>query len=232
MVVNFACHPVTLDYANTAFTADYVWGMRRTVAAVHDGALVAFLNGAAGNINPARYPYEQRANIYIPQTLENYPVYWGGFDDSLRTGRILGAAAIQAAARATPIRLDAVTGMTAEIELPLKRGEGLDAFLEFMNFREPYRERLRSLDAMPSQVQQLRLGDCVLAAMPGEPFVELGLELKAGGGDGLMVVGYANDDVRYVLTDDAYDGSQYETVGTPLDKGSAPALVAAVEALL
>lgn len=232
MLVNFACHPITLDYSNTRFSADYVWGMRETVRAVHPGAEVAFLNGAAGNINPAGFPYTERANIYIPQTKENYPVYWGGFEDSMRTGRMLGTAAIQAAGRAVPLDITSIDARRAEVELPLKRGEALDAFLEFMSFLPPYRDHLRSLDALPSEVQRIRLGDLTIAAMPGEPFVELGLELKAEGPEDLIVVGYANDDVRYVLTDDSYDGSQYETVGTPLDQGAAPTLVRAVQNIL
>ena len=40
----------------------------------------------------------------------------------------------------------------------------------------------------------------------------------------MLLAGYANDDVRYVMTDDAYVAGQYETVGTPLESGSASAL--------
>ena len=52
------------------------------------------------------------------------------------------------------------------------------------------------------------------------------------GGVTLLLAGYANDDVRYVMTDDAYDGDKYETVGTPLAAGSADALAGAVRAVL
>ena len=61
----------------------------------------------------------------------------------------------------------------------------------------------------------LPVGDVALVALPGEPFVELGLELKASrAARTAAVVGFANDDVRYVMTDDAYVAGQYETVGT------------------
>ena len=54
----------------------------------------------------------------------------------------------------------------------------------------------------------------------------------ASHGGPTLVVGFANDDVRYVMTDDAYVEGQYETVGTPLAAGSAAALVeAAAQAL-
>lgn len=90
LLVNFACHPVTLDYRNLLFSADYVWSLRTLVGEVYRGASCAFLQGCAGNINPARFPYEQHTNIYIPQSIENCPVYWGGYADTKRFETILG----------------------------------------------------------------------------------------------------------------------------------------------
>jgi neutral ceramidase len=232
LAVVYACHPVTLDYANLRFSADYVAPFRQTLSAAFGGAGVVFLNGAAGNINPARFPYEQRANIYIPQTLENYPVNWGGFADTDRLGRTLAGEALQAAERALPVEGDTISGALASARLPLKGPEQLAEFLDFMSFRENYRAELVSRGELETEVQVIRIGDVALVALPGEPFVELGLELKrrAGGGR-TAVVGFANDDVRYVMTDDAYVAGQYETVGTPLDAGSADALVAAAAGL-
>jgi hypothetical protein len=86
---------------------------------------------------------------------------------------------------------------------------------------------------LESEVQSLDVGGVRIAGMPGEVFVEIGLELREAAGAGpLLLAGYANDDVRYVMTDDAYDGDRYETVGTPLAAGSADALAGAVRAVL
>jgi hypothetical protein len=230
LLVRFTCHPVTLDYGNVLATADYVHELRRTVAASYRGATTVFLNGSAGNVNPARFPYEQRANVYVPQTEENYPVYWGGFRDAERLGRIVGAEAVQAAERALPLEPGPCDGLTRELELPLKEREALEQYLEFMAFRAPYADALRAAPSLRSEVQALAIGELRLAALPGEPFVELGLQVarEAGGPDRrVAAVGYANDDVRYVMTPDAYDGGQYETVGTPLAQGSAEAMTAA-----
>lgn len=235
LLVNFACHPVTLDYRNLLFSADYVWSLRSLVGVVYGSASCAFLQGCAGNINPARFPYEQHANIYIPQTLEHYPVYWGGYADTKRFGTILGATAVQAAERALPIKMDDIHGIRKQVELPIKQGKDLAAFLDFMNFTSTaYRKRLASAHSLPSEVHRLSLGGLTIIGLPGEPFVELDLEIKAAHGSKspMFVAGYANDDVRYVLTDDAYVAGQYETVGTPLAAGSAPRLVAAAKELL
>lgn len=234
LLVSWACHPVTLDYANVEFTADYVGPLRDLLAVAYPGAGIAFVNGAAGNLNPARHPYEQRLNVYEPQTLENRPVYWGGFEEAARLGRTVAGAAVQAAERALPLAPAAPAGRLVPLRLPLKQPGPLERHLEFMAFEsEAYVARMRASDGLDSEVQLLSIGELRLLGLPGEVFVEIADEIRADAGPGpLVVLGYANDDVRYVLTDDAYDGGQYETVGTPLAEGSAGALVAVARAAL
>ena len=90
-----------------------------------------------------------------------------------------------------------------------------------MAFADGYRASLAG-DALRSEVQLVTLGPLRLLGLPGEVFTEIGLDLRAAAGEGpLLLAGYANDDVRYVMTDDAYVHGQYETVGTPLAAGSA-----------
>lgn len=234
LVVGFACHPVTLDYSNFLFSADYVGPLREALARVYPGARTVFLNGAAGNLNPARFPYEQRANIYLPQTAENFPVYWGGFRDAERLGRTIAGEAVQAAERALPLESASPVGRVEPVGLPLKAEDAMLEYLDFMHLTsEDYRRSLLAADSLESEVQFLSVGGLRLVGLPGEVFVEIGLEIEAAAGDGpLLLVGFANDDVRYVMTDDAYDGGQYETVGTPLAAGSAGALAAAAKAAI
>jgi hypothetical protein len=234
IVVAFACHPVTLDYSNFLFSADWVEAMREALSAVYRGAGVVYLNGAAGNVNPARFPFEGRQNIYIPQTAENYPVFWGGFADATRLGRTVGAAAVEAAERALPLSPRAPAGRLGPVRLPLKAKERMTEYLDFMNFAdEGYREAMLAGGELESEVQSLDIGGVRVAGMPGEVFVEIGLGLRDAARVGpLVLAGYANDDIRYVMTDDAYDGDKYETVGTPLAAGSAEALAGAVRSVL
>jgi hypothetical protein len=201
---------------------------------VYPGSETVFLNGAAGNINPARYPYEQRANIYVPQTLENRPVYWGGFDDAARLGRTVAGEAIKASERALRLDLRPPAGRTVALRLPLKHAQQLEQYLDFMHFTsEEYRRSLIEATELESEVQVIDLGGLRVCGLPGETFVEIGLDIRAAAGPGnLLLVGFANDDVRYVMTDDAYVAGQYETVGTPLDSGSAEAMTAAARLAL
>ena len=231
-VVGFACHPVTLDYANLLFTADWVGPMRGALAAIYAGSTTVFMNGAAGNLNPRRFPFEERLNIYTPQTAENYPVYWGGFADAARVGRSVAAAAAIASERALPLAPAQPAGRLVELRLPLKQGAELTQYLDFMAFGDDYRASFAG-DVLRSEVQLVTLGPLRVLGLPGEVFTEIGLDLRAAAGeDPLLLAGYANDDVRYVMTDDAYVHGQYETVGTPLAVGSADALRDAAASLL
>src|SRR4029077_5200487 len=50
-IVNYACHPTTLAWDNTALSPDYVGAMRETVEG-HTGAPCLFLQGASGDLGP------------------------------------------------------------------------------------------------------------------------------------------------------------------------------------
>ncbi len=52
-VVNYACHPTTLAWANTLISPDYVGGMREVVETA-TGAPCFFIQGASGELGPRR----------------------------------------------------------------------------------------------------------------------------------------------------------------------------------
>jgi hypothetical protein len=144
----------------------------------------------------------------------------------------VAAAAAIAWERAVPLAPAPPSGRLAEVHLPLKQRAELTQYLDFMAFADDYRASL-SGDALRSEVQLVTLGPLRLLGLPGEVFTEIGLDLRVAAGRGpLLLAGYANDDVRYVMTDDAYVHGEYETVGTPLAVGSADALRDAATALL
>ncbi|MEV6716171.1 hypothetical protein AB0M48_29465 [Lentzea sp. NPDC051208] len=70
----------------------------------------------------------------------------------------------------------------------------------------------RGTDPIDAEVQVLRIGGLALAGLPGEPFVELGFQLKSMSGDGRTVlpVGYANDYLGYLTYPEAWDTPVYE----------------------
>lgn len=72
-------------------------------------------------------------------------------------------------------------------------------------------ERDEVLPPPAAEIQVLQIGPAVVAGLPGEIFVELGLRLKAALPDRpVFVAGYANGNVGYVPTRAAYDEGGYE----------------------
>lgn len=98
-------------------------------------------------------------------------------------------------------------------------------------------EFVRSGDRQPStsaEVQALRINDIAIVAMPGEPFVEVGLAIKARSPfPHTLFAGYSNGTVGYIPTRDAYPLGGYEVehahrgYGLPsaLEPGSAERMV-------
>jgi hypothetical protein len=96
--------------------------------------------------------------------------------------------------------------------------------------------RLRELLAgseIVTEVQVLRLGPLVVVGVPGELFNELGAQIKRSTERLTVVVaGYANDYVGYLVPREAYDRLSYESAVTVVGRGGAEAIVEAAERLV
>jgi hypothetical protein len=231
IVAKVTCHPVIMDYANLLYSADLCASMYTTVEAAHPTAMSFYLNGCAGNINPARFPYWKRQNIYIDQTAENYPVYWGSFEEAARSGRVLGYEVLRVveeiSAWSDPIRL---RGTLQLVDVPLKSRSDRETFIKFLGIPPHFAEPAMRSDNFTTNVQALVVGPITFVALPGEPFVETGKAIKERLGTNAIVLGYSNDDVRYILPASAYQGDKYESLGTWLSPRAETVLIdAAVE---
>lgn len=67
-------------------------------------------------------------------------------------------------------------------------------------------------DVVPLDVTALRWGDIVVVGLPGEPFVEFGLEIRERAPVPVVVAGYANGCPGYVPHRSAYDEGGYEVL--------------------
>lgn len=237
IVAKVTCHPVIMDYANLLYSADLCATMYTTVESAHPTAISFYLNGCAGNINPARFPYSTHQNIYIDQTAENYPVYWGSFEEAARTGRVLGHEVLRVVEEISPmnqpIRLH---GELQNVDVPLKSRPDRETFIKFLGIPSHFAVPAMQSDHFATYVQALAIGPITIVALPGEPFVETGMAIKTrlageNAREDIIVLGYSNDDVRYILPADAYQGDKYETLGTWLSPQAETVLIdAAVNA--
>ncbi|WP_327085424.1 hypothetical protein OIE66_24065 [Nonomuraea sp. NBC_01738] len=74
-------------------------------------------------------------------------------------------------------------------------------------------------------VEAVTLGPVTLVAIPGELYLDLGERIRARGGEDVVVLGYANGYLGYLPTQDA--PTSYETLVSPVARGSGEAVVAA-----
>ncbi|MGH2346203.1 MAG: neutral/alkaline non-lysosomal ceramidase N-terminal domain-containing protein, partial [Chloroflexota bacterium] len=206
LLVNYACHPVTLGERSRVVSADYV-GHTRTVVEHATGSCMLFLQGACGDINPRFGPGADNGSV---QTL--------GLD---LAGAVLAA---YAAASLLPTKRG-LAAASRTVELPLMEDTSI---IPDLISEDERRELCRGIDqwepwvgelstdaegrtVAPIDMQVLRVGDLALVTVPAEPFVEIGLALQeARLGRPTMVAGYTNGCVGYTPMPAAYRLGGYE----------------------
>ena len=219
IVVNYACHPVSLGGGMRSISADFP-GVARGVVEQLAGGTALFLQGACGNINPS---------LMGPD-----------WNNPRRLGHALGAEAARAALVAEPISAVPLRLERRTVELPALMPPSLEAArasvaqLETESVRlavggsqgqrwwnEGAVRRARStLEAMErgttlppleAPLSVLRLGDAALAANPSELFCEIGMAIKQHSPFAhTAIVGYTDAIIWYVPTRAAYPEGGYE----------------------
>lgn len=101
---------------------------------------------------------------------------------------------------------------TALAEAQMVDGTGLD--LAWSSIELPARPFNGEAKAAPvrTQVAALRMGDAAFCFIPGEPFAETGLAIRANSPfRSTFVAGYAEGSIGYIPTDEAFREGGYET---------------------
>jgi hypothetical protein len=170
VVVNYACHPVVFGPDNLQYSADFPGAAAEIVEASFGSDCVClYLQGAPGDINP----------YYDKMKLEE------GAETLMReTGRQLGDEALRAAKSIAPL---APTRPEIQVSLESRRfkprydaGQLLEQLRRrgvSPEFMERYRVHLATpMDCVVTTVLINR--EIAIMGMPGEPFVEFGLNFR------------------------------------------------------
>lgn len=210
-LLNYACHAVTLG-PTREISADWPGALVREIESGGDRAL--FLQGFCGDIDPVTY-----LNRRLGASAADLEL----------CGKILAARAQKAAALATFGQKTYLTALEKRIRLPLlvpSRGdlkkeeavamESNRAFPRVKRIIHDWRKRAERsysasrkfpwLDGIP--LQAISIGGMKILGVPGEVFCSYGLRLSRGR-PSLMTCGFANGDIGYLPTRQAY--------GTPGD---------------
>lgn len=250
VLLNFTAHPVTVQ-VQPLISADYPGVATGLVEQTLKGSCCLFTQGACGSINPVRNTTD--------------------FADVWRYGLTLAGAALQAIGRmsapdypAQPARVDVASTHLSLPRRPLPDRAPIQAqYDEFQRKidaasdpqeKNRLRHQQRLLEEtlvlidfgtapLEAEVQVLRLGHVALVGLPGEPFCELGLQIKRREREGRAIpgveyafcVGYANGWLGYLAPRPAWEQGGYEVSPGPwslVGPGGAEACVEAGLALV
>lgn len=224
VLTNFACHPVTVQ-VQPLVSADFPGpAMHFVEQSVPHCVNSLFLQGACGNINPRR-------NTTDFADVERYGLMLGG--EVVKV--VMGLSAPDYPASAPTLAVASETVLLPVRDLP-PREPAQQAYTAATvalaaaaseDERNRWRARQRMAEEtlilidrgaapIPAEVQVIRIGDSALVALPGEPFVELGLAIKARSvASHTFVIGYANDWIGYLTTPQAWEEGGYEVSPGP-----------------
>jgi len=189
VLVNYACHPVVLGPENLDYSADYPSEMRRYVEQ-EIGGMAFFLQGAPGDINP-----------YYDKT----PLIEDAVGVMKRTGRTLGAEAVRIARTVTTRVPENPRIQTKTVNVPASNRWDLDKLRAVLKDRyhiEGGRATRLLRENMELPVTTVLLNqDLAFVGMPGEPFVEFQMQLRAKSPlPNSFLLGYTNGYYAYFPT--------------------------------
>ena len=252
---SYACHATTLGPDSLLISEDFPHYAIRTVKeGVGESVIVAFLNGAEGDINPGYNSGLSAVGAPIP--IRNFPF-------AEKIGTRLGHAVLDALPGIpTQDRLP-VRSLTQKVDLPSRttfpvavdeaedRARAAEKALKAVKadaetscvqehraevdlfFAQMVSDRANQFhseaweDTIPVEVQSIRLGDGVLTSFPGEVFVEIGLEAKKRSPfRKTLIVGLANGrSGGYLPTSETYNEGDYEVVAARYSQDAGDVLI-------
>lgn len=225
--VNFAMHPDTTG--GTRVSADYMGALSRRLADYRGaGMMTLFANGACGNLN--------HLNV-------NWPRRQQGTNEANRLGTILAAAVFKAYMDLQPVSDPTLRVRSETVSLPLAKvsedelrearavmAKGKAAqFMEQVQAYKALDVQARAGQPYEVEVQVIALGrDVAWVSLPGEAFVELGLNIKAASPfRQTHVIELANGSIGYIPNRSAYAEGNYEVVSARVAEGAGERLVSA-----
>jgi neutral ceramidase len=255
-VLCYAMHPTVLHEDSRLVSSDFPWATRRHLrSALGDDLVTVYLTGTAGNQSPRHttsantfgeadrlgtllggYVLEALLSLGPRDFASDIPLSFGASEvdlprrrfpeprqaeEVLRSCRARFASLRASGAPRPDVRTAecAVFGAEETVTLAVAQASGeLDRWLDGYS---------------PAAVQVLRAGPAALAGLPGELYVEHGLELKRRAPPGTLVAELVNGDLQgYIVTEEAVRQGTYEALLSVFEPRAGELLVEAALALL
>lgn len=219
VLVNFTLHPAVLVMQDWLFSKDYIWAMEEELKKTYgQDVLVYFANGAEGNIN----------HINMWNKCQKR-----GWEEAYRIGSILGSGVKE---QVEMIKVKEINELKVNFEcihIPAREisekeiekaqnlwdkckgvvpglTDGVPPEWYAGNILKIVKEGLKTREA---ELYTIKIGDIIIATLPGEVFVEFGLEIKEKSPySNTLVFGLANQSIGYIPTERAFVNGGYEPV--------------------
>jgi hypothetical protein len=230
LVVQWNCHPETLDSKNTQISADFVGYTVEHLKDKHRCPVV-YLTGTVGGLMTSLHVEIKDADGKVLND--------GTFEKTAEYGKQVGKLADKALEKAKPLKLTPLDVKTRDVFLPLDnklyllaRQLGVLERAGFLWKGDPYKAEpadpkdFKSPLCVKTEVGWMRLGNLDIAAIPGEIYPELVLDkvqdpadpgadfpdapiepaiYKQLRGPYRMIVGLANDELGYIIPKRQWD---------------------------
>jgi|GEM_PF-22831 len=218
MLFNYACHGVVMGGDNLEISADWIGAARDALESSGKIGTAIFLQGCCGNINPR---------------------WRGSFDEVRHAGESVANPLLADLPNAKPLEDPTIRVAWARVDLPymplpseesleqeisFQRGEiekfqaqGNTVHLQVAKAMAGWAESSLAMlndgggpESVAVGLQVIRIGDVVLVTHPGEAFCEFGLAFRKMTTHAVLPVAYANGNIGYIPTAEAYKEGGYE----------------------
>lgn len=245
VIVNYGNHPDSIGGCKVS--ADWPGVMRRTVETSIPGTKCMFLNGVEGDVG--------HVNIWAKDGEMNdltidFDDVIRGFGHTLHMGRVVAGAVLQVYDKVNYTQENKLRFVEKIIDVPSNRPK--ESELELAHkYNELHKagkdneiphkgmmlttvvaeaERMVRLengpDSFPMKFAAVAIGDVAILGIPGEPFTDVGVEIKkAEGFKMVMPCSNANGAEGYFPTKNAYDEGGYEARSSYFKCGAAEYIV-------
>ncbi|MEP6986668.1 MAG: neutral/alkaline non-lysosomal ceramidase N-terminal domain-containing protein [Chloroflexota bacterium] len=221
-ILNYACHPTILNADNHLYSGDLIG----TACALMEDqwGVVVGLTGAAGNIS-TRFTRRDSSTAEVERMAQELV-------NAVQTADL------------QPLEGDSLAYAQQQVILPIKPAQSqqdlqqalANAQARLANMQNHPQRRIieaeieglqvqLSMGERPThittEVQVFRIGSAHIISLPGELFVEYGLDLISKlAPNPVLIAGYANDYIGYVTTVEASDGYEADSAIVPAEAGS------------
>ncbi|MEM0172573.1 MAG: neutral/alkaline non-lysosomal ceramidase N-terminal domain-containing protein [Thermoproteota archaeon] len=191
LLINYACHAVVLGSNNLLISSDWVGDLESTLEEKYNPAIAMFLPGASGNINPRTRDLEEKLKLGH----DIYDRTSGSFEEVKRFALTVVEEVEQALQNEIICRKVKIENKTTKLKVKIEN--------EMIS-------KMIGKDEITTMVSVTKIGDLLIVALPGEAFVEEGLNLKLMSKYVTIPLTLANDYVGYLPTEKAFTEGGYE----------------------